>query len=205
LAKAEGSARRLRPCTIDALLKVSALGIFVVSACQIRGGDGEQAKELKPITLPFLISQEPQPARAFATIPSAEAPFTVLIAFSYTDCYSGLADVPFWSSLQRELGSDVRVVGATTGSGENVLRYVLERQGVGFPVLYDPTGTIFAVLHRWGHLTPAVVLSNRAGNVLLVAGSQYGRLDDQRRLTRRLQMATSRERPGLQAAQATRF
>lgn len=137
------------------------------------------ATKLPSIDLPYLVnspSREGEVARYTMTFPNEDHRRRVLLViFTYTDCYKGLADVPFWSELQTEFSGHLDVIGVSAGDHREKLRHFLVSQGMKIPVVYDQGRTLFSLLEQLGvPLTPVLLLAEPDGTVLLKASSTSG-------------------------------
>lgn len=141
-------------------------------------GDGSSNR--KPVNvllpqrrLPFLMNA-PSDAETELVLPRGSRVATLLIAFSYADCYGKLADVAFWDEIQKRYGSRLHVTGVTSGGTVEKLRYFLVGNGVQIPVLYDSNEVVRGAILQGGYLTPAMVLLDSVGAVVDIEESRAG-------------------------------
>ncbi len=108
------------------------------------------------------------------------APAQIMIFFTETDCFTGLADLPFWSELHDALGQRATVVGVTTGSDTARVAYYLKERDVRIPVLYDRDRILFSILDTLRQpITPMLIVADADGAVLRAFGSVGGQRSQQ--------------------------
>lgn len=134
-----------------------------------------EGTRLPRISLPIIYPRNEGTDTTFTLPTAAGAKAHLFVVFSYTDCYSGFADIPFWSELRREFGATIEVVGVTAGGTPNAIRHFVTQQGIDMPVLWDEERKIFGLLARLGYApTPLLLLTTMDGTVVHVLRSPYG-------------------------------
>jgi hypothetical protein len=129
---------------------------------------------LPQLRLPILRATSKSDRNTFELVADRTRPFTLLVAFTYGDCYKGLGDIPFWSEIQERYRARLRVVGVTTGGSADKLRYFIEHQELAIPVYNDSAGRVFDAIYAAGYLTPAMVLIDSTGAVIRTDGGRAG-------------------------------
>lgn len=121
---------------------------------------------LASFTLPYIGEDSVSPGRLkFPDAPSEQ--LQLFIFFTITDCYTGLADVRYWSELRQEFAGRVRVIGVATGESPERIAYFLDGQGARLPTVFDEQREMFHLLEHFEFpATPVMMLVADDGRLL---------------------------------------